>query len=179
MGRKKVDCQCDPPCVSAAACRQKRSRVAHRAAAIALAVGAVGAAVVGAGAVVAAAAALAAGSKLQTPVKRPAPPTQMAPPRKATKRGLAFHSEILTGLRDLSAMMRKSNILAEQVDALMQQENEKSVSWQGKVVQQWAAPCPLSEASPQTPLAQAPSLSVTRKVVLTVTVTVNKNPGAQ
>ena len=37
----------------------------------------------------------------------------------------------------------------------------------------------LSEASLRMPLAQAPSLSVTRKVVLTVAVTVNKNPGAQ
>ena len=35
-----------------------------------------------------------------------------------------------------------------------------------------AAPCPLLPA-------QAPSLSVTRKVVLTVTVTVNENPAAQ
>jgi len=45
MGRKKVGFQCDRPCVSAAACRKKRSRAARRAAAIALAVGAVGAAV--------------------------------------------------------------------------------------------------------------------------------------
>ena len=42
-----------------------------------------------------------------------------------------------------------------------------------------AAPCPLLEAFPQMPPAQAPSLSVTRKVVLTVTVTVNENPAAQ
>ena len=54
--------------------------------------------------------------------------------------GLAFHSEILTGLRDLSAMICKGNILAEQVDALMQRENEKSASWQGKVVQRWVEP---------------------------------------
>ena len=54
--------------------------------------------------------------------------------------GLAFHSEILTGLRNLSAMLRKSNLVAGQVDALMQQENEKSASWQGKVVQRWVGP---------------------------------------
>ena len=92
MGRKKVECQCDPPCVSAAACRQKWSRAARRATAIALAVGAVGVALVGAAAVVAGAAALAAGSRLQTPVKRPAPPTQMAPPRKATKQRSLFET---------------------------------------------------------------------------------------
>ena len=40
-------------------------------------------------------------------------------------------------------------------------------------------PCPLLEASPQMPPAEAPSLSVTRKVVLTVTVTVNKYLAAQ
>ena len=87
-----MECQCDPPCLSAAACRQKRSRAARRAAAIALAVGAVGAALVGARAVGAAAAALAARSRLQTPVKRPAPPTQMAPPRKATKQSSLFET---------------------------------------------------------------------------------------
>ena len=43
-------------------------------------------------------------------------------------------------LGDLSAMMRKSNNLAEQVDALMQQESEKSASWQRKVVQRWVEP---------------------------------------
>ena len=36
--------------------------------------------------------------------------------------------------------MRKSNILAEQGDALIQQENEKSASWQRKVVQRWVEP---------------------------------------
>ena len=49
------------------------------------------------------------------------------------------------------------------------------ITWDRFQIQ--AAPCPLSEASPQMPPAQAPSLSVTREVVLTVTVTVNKNPG--
>jgi hypothetical protein len=47
-------------------------------------VGAVGAAV-GAAALVVAAAAPAPSSVARTPVKRPAPPAEMAPPRKATK----------------------------------------------------------------------------------------------
>ena len=89
MGQKKVVCQCDLPCDSAAACRQKRSRAARRADAIALAVGAVGAAA-GAAALVVPAAALAASSVARTPVKYPPPPAEMAPPRKATKQRTLF-----------------------------------------------------------------------------------------
>ena len=49
------------------------------------------------------------------------------------------------------------------------------ITWDWFQIQ--AAPCPLLEASPQMPPAQAPSPSVTRKVVQTMTVTGNENPG--
>ena len=248
MGRKKVECQCDPPCVSAAACQQKRSRAARRAAAIALAVGAVGVALLGAAVVVAGAAALAAGSRLQTPVKRPAPPTQMAPPRKATKQRSLFetlHSPEpqappTVKVQDVaSAVLWFRGHSAFEGDALATAWNSaqkaaavmtpslqvlcaKAVLPEVKftdVVQAVLhfAACGLNDARaaakelraahsinrvhcfcavarvqahyelppivpawfPQMPPAQAPSLSVTRKVVLALTVIVNENPAAQ
>ena len=62
-------------------------------------------------------------------------------------------------------------------NAFCQKLQSMLITWDRFQIQ--AAPYPLLEAFPQMPPAQAPSLSVTRKVVLTVTVTVNENPAAQ
>ena len=59
---------------------------------------------------------------------------------KSGKSGIFFHAKFMADLGDLSRLMRKSNILAEQVAWVMEEDREVAAAWQGRVSQRWVEP---------------------------------------
>ena len=51
-----------------------------------------------------------------------------------------YHATFVETIREISRVMRTSNLLAEQVAELMERDGGSAAAWQGKVVQRWIEP---------------------------------------